>query len=227
MAWLSKCAKPQDDAGSSDWSDMFIFYCLMSAAEDRKFARQINMLRCELSVACQEMGYLIQKLETVKRVITPMKMTEFLNQVKLKDDQRLAQLENLKRETKLRAFEKELFVQKYGFFMVVSLKSSLFVVFVGSSGLVYDPSPESFVIEYGLLSVAISVLSKVFCYRMSGGGGVVIGLAMVVEMVETQHLAFLTTSLQSGRKVCAYGLKQVMVATAVSSSMIALKQHLP
>ncbi|GJY99335.1 hypothetical protein Tco_0516765 [Tanacetum coccineum] len=171
MACLPECAESQDDAGSSDWSDMFIFYCRRSAAEDREFARRINMLRGELSVACQEMVYLIQELETVKRVIAPMKMTEFLNQVKLKDDQRLAQLENLERETELRAFEKELFVQKL----------------------------------------------------MSGGGGVVIDLAMVVEMVETQHLAFLTTSLQSGRKVCAYGLKQVMVATAMSSSMIALK----
>ncbi|GJW51216.1 hypothetical protein Tco_0092567, partial [Tanacetum coccineum] len=71
MGWV-------DDAGSSDWSDMLIFYCR----------------RC------------------LKRVISPRKMAEFLNEVQLKDDQRLTQLENLERETELRAFEKELFVQK-------------------------------------------------------------------------------------------------------------------
>nr|GEX86857.1 hypothetical protein [Tanacetum cinerariifolium] len=118
MALLPKCAKLQDDAGSSYWSDMFIFYCRRSAAEDYKFARRINILRGELSVACQE---------------------------------------------------------------------------------------------------------KVPNSRISNGGGVVVGLAMVAEMAKTQHLAFLTTSLQSGRKVCASWLKQVMVATAASSSMIDLK----
>ncbi|GKF17618.1 hypothetical protein Tco_0062536, partial [Tanacetum coccineum] len=101
-----------DDAGSSDWSDMLIFYCRRSATEDREFACRINTLRGELTVSYQERVYFVQLLETVKRVISPRKMAEFLNEVQLKDDQRLTQHENLERETELRAFEKKLFVQK-------------------------------------------------------------------------------------------------------------------
>ncbi|GKE85247.1 hypothetical protein Tco_1558989, partial [Tanacetum coccineum] len=101
-----------DDVGSSDWSDMFIFYCRRYAAEDRKFASQINTLRGELTVACQERIYFVQELKTVKSVIAPVTMAEFLNEIQFKEDQRLMQLQNLERETEARAFEKELFVQK-------------------------------------------------------------------------------------------------------------------
>nr|GEZ68793.1 hypothetical protein [Tanacetum cinerariifolium] len=85
MAWLSKCVELQEDASSSDWSDMFIFYCHRSAAEDREFARRINTLRGELIVACQERVYFVQELEIVKRIIAPVKMVEFLNEIQLKD----------------------------------------------------------------------------------------------------------------------------------------------
>ncbi|GKB27266.1 hypothetical protein Tco_0866667, partial [Tanacetum coccineum] len=105
-----ECAKLQEDTGSSDWSDMFIFYCRRYAAEDHEFARRINTLRGELTVACQERVYFVQELETVKRIIAPVKMVELLNEIQLKDDQRLMQLQNLERETELRTFEKELFV---------------------------------------------------------------------------------------------------------------------
>nr|GEZ18782.1 hypothetical protein [Tanacetum cinerariifolium] len=73
-----------EDAASSDWTNMFVFY--------------------------YRRAYFVEEVASVKRVIAPVKMAEFLNGIQLKDDQRL--LQNLEREAELRAFEKELFVQK-------------------------------------------------------------------------------------------------------------------
>ncbi|GKA74216.1 hypothetical protein Tco_0780518 [Tanacetum coccineum] len=101
-----------DDVGSSDWLDMFIFYCRRYAAEDHEFASRINTLCGELTIACQKRIYFVQELETVKSLIAPVTMAEFLNEIQFKDDQRLMQLQNLERETEARAFVKELFVQK-------------------------------------------------------------------------------------------------------------------
>ncbi|GKE16215.1 hypothetical protein Tco_1423792, partial [Tanacetum coccineum] len=65
MDWLPKCGKLQEDVGTSDWLDMFIFYCRRSAAYDREFSRRINMLRGELNVVCDERVYFVEELETV------------------------------------------------------------------------------------------------------------------------------------------------------------------
>nr|GEZ52631.1 hypothetical protein [Tanacetum cinerariifolium] len=110
MTWLPKCAELQEDVGLSDWLDIFIFYSQRSTIEDREFMRQINRLRKELTVSCEERVYFILELETVKRVITLVKMAEFLNGVQVKDDQSLLKLQNLERDTELRAIEKEMFI---------------------------------------------------------------------------------------------------------------------
>ncbi|GJZ69275.1 hypothetical protein Tco_0632825 [Tanacetum coccineum] len=90
MAWLLKIAELQEDSGSSDWTDMFVFNYRRSAAEDREFARHANALRGKLVVVCEERVYFVEELESVKRVIAP----------------------NLEREAEMRAIEKELFVPK-------------------------------------------------------------------------------------------------------------------
>ncbi|GKG47579.1 hypothetical protein Tco_0507064, partial [Tanacetum coccineum] len=60
----------QEDYGSSDWMDMFVFNCRRFAAEDREFARQANTLRGELVVVCEERVYFVEELESVKRGCT-------------------------------------------------------------------------------------------------------------------------------------------------------------
>ncbi|GJZ34980.1 hypothetical protein Tco_0580797 [Tanacetum coccineum] len=112
IAWLPKCEELREAADSLDWVDMMVLYFRRSAAEDRKFVSQINMLRGEMIVACQERVCFVQELETVAEASAPQKMTKFLNETQVKDDEKLLHLQNLERETELRAVEKELFIQK-------------------------------------------------------------------------------------------------------------------
>ncbi|GJW11687.1 hypothetical protein Tco_1577514 [Tanacetum coccineum] len=58
------------------------------AAEDHEFASRINTLCGELTIACQKRIYFVQELETVKSLIAPVTMAEFLNEIQFKDDQR-------------------------------------------------------------------------------------------------------------------------------------------
>ncbi|GKB08085.1 hypothetical protein Tco_0836369 [Tanacetum coccineum] len=72
-------------AQTSDWIDVLCYYCRRAASIDRKFARQINRLRGEMAVACENRMTLVEELED---------------------------LQDLERQMELRAVEKELFVQK-------------------------------------------------------------------------------------------------------------------
>ncbi|GKD77259.1 hypothetical protein Tco_1339880 [Tanacetum coccineum] len=97
---------------TSDWVDMLVFYYRKTAVEDRKFARQISRLREEMVAAYEKRMYFFEELESVVRIIVPAKATEFLNETQMKDNVKLGHLHDLERQTKLRAIEKELFIQK-------------------------------------------------------------------------------------------------------------------
>nr|GEW34095.1 hypothetical protein [Tanacetum cinerariifolium] len=66
-----------------------------------------DLLNGELAVACEK-----EELQSVRGIIAPTKATEFLKETRVKDDSKLAQLHDLERQTKLRAVEKDLFIQK-------------------------------------------------------------------------------------------------------------------
>ncbi|GJZ36392.1 hypothetical protein Tco_0582583 [Tanacetum coccineum] len=112
MAWLPRCEELRESTDSSDWVDLLVLYFRRSVAEDRKFGRKINRLRGEMILACEERVYFIQELETVSAVIALKKMAEFLNEIQVKDDEKLQQLHNLERETEVRGVVKELFIRK-------------------------------------------------------------------------------------------------------------------
>nr|GFA51407.1 hypothetical protein [Tanacetum cinerariifolium] len=72
-------------------------------------------------------------------------------------------------------------------------------------------------------------LLLVFCHRLFAVESLVeevlldegvIGLAMVVEMAKTQHLASLMTSLQYGRKVCASRLKHAEACNGCNGGVV-------
>ncbi|GKC67388.1 hypothetical protein Tco_1099986 [Tanacetum coccineum] len=98
MAWLPKCAELQEAVGSWEWVYMMVLYCRRSVVEDHKFARQINRLRGEMTVASEERVYFVQELEIMAGVIASQKTTESLNKTQVKDDEKMIQLQNLKRE---------------------------------------------------------------------------------------------------------------------------------
>ncbi|GJY68130.1 hypothetical protein Tco_0471112 [Tanacetum coccineum] len=99
-------------AQTSDWIDVLCYYCRRAASIDQKFARQINRLRGEMAVACENRMTLVEELEDVRGIIAPAKAAKFLKETQLKDDAKMEQLQDLERQMELRAVEKELFVQK-------------------------------------------------------------------------------------------------------------------
>ncbi|GKB71934.1 hypothetical protein Tco_0933346 [Tanacetum coccineum] len=86
MAWLPKISELQEDVGSSDWTNIFVFYYRRSAVEDREFSRRVNALRGELAAVCEERVYFVEEVASVKTVIAPVKMAEFLNGIQVKED---------------------------------------------------------------------------------------------------------------------------------------------
>ncbi|GKD08497.1 hypothetical protein Tco_1188182 [Tanacetum coccineum] len=79
---------------------MAVSMLVKSVVEDRKFARQMNRLRGEMTVACEERVYFVQELEIMAGVIVSQKTVESLNKTQVKDDEKMLQLQNLKREMK-------------------------------------------------------------------------------------------------------------------------------
>nr|GEV12931.1 hypothetical protein [Tanacetum cinerariifolium] len=98
--------------GSSDWTEVLRYFCRMAAAEDRRFAMQMNLVRQEVADVCEYKRNLSDELCSVKSVIAPMKAYELLNDTLRKDEAKMAQLRELERQLELRALEKELFIQK-------------------------------------------------------------------------------------------------------------------
>nr|GFA63721.1 hypothetical protein [Tanacetum cinerariifolium] len=99
-------------AQMSDWTNVLGYYCRKAAAEDRRFAQQINRLRGEMADACAKRMDFVEELESVRGIIAPAKAAEFLKDTQLKDDGKLSQLRDLERQFELRDVEKEMFIQK-------------------------------------------------------------------------------------------------------------------
>ncbi|GKE51642.1 hypothetical protein Tco_1486798 [Tanacetum coccineum] len=123
MEWLPKCVELEVAACSQKWLDMMVLYCQKSASEDLKFVRQINRLRGETIVTCEDMIMIkdderVMQLHNLEReaeeravekdrVIVTVKTAEFLNDIMVEDDGRVLQLHNLEREAEARALEKD------------------------------------------------------------------------------------------------------------------------
>ncbi|GKD90445.1 hypothetical protein Tco_1365952 [Tanacetum coccineum] len=87
---------------------MMVLYCRRFIVKDRGFARQISALRGEMTIAREEGVDFVQELEIMSGVIATVKTYEFLNEMLRKDVGRLVLFQNLEREAKQRALEKEL-----------------------------------------------------------------------------------------------------------------------
>ncbi|GJX41523.1 hypothetical protein Tco_0256513 [Tanacetum coccineum] len=97
---------------SSNWTDILSHFCQKDAAEDRRFAMQVNMLRGEMADVCEKRRNLVDELRSVRGIIAPGKAIVFLKDTLSKDDDEMAQLRKLERQMELRALKKELFIQK-------------------------------------------------------------------------------------------------------------------
>ncbi|GKD48381.1 hypothetical protein Tco_1277357 [Tanacetum coccineum] len=71
--------------GSSDWTEVLRYFCYRAAAEDRRFAMRMNLMRQEIADVCEYRRNLADELCSVRSVILKLE---------------------------LRALEKELFMQK-------------------------------------------------------------------------------------------------------------------
>ncbi|GJY86832.1 hypothetical protein Tco_0500858 [Tanacetum coccineum] len=100
------------NADSSDWTDVLIHLCRKAAAEDIRFATQLNTLRGEMANVCEKRRNLAYELSSFKGIIVAGKAAEFMTDTLRKDDAEMAQLRELERPMELRALEKELFIQK-------------------------------------------------------------------------------------------------------------------
>ncbi|GJX78230.1 hypothetical protein Tco_0325041 [Tanacetum coccineum] len=98
--------------GSSDWTEVLRYFCRRAAAEDRRFAMRMNLLRQEIADVCEYRRNLADELCSVRSVIVAVKAVELLNDTLMKDEAKMAQLRELERQLELRALEKELFMQK-------------------------------------------------------------------------------------------------------------------
>ncbi|GJX25373.1 hypothetical protein Tco_0231669 [Tanacetum coccineum] len=94
--------------GSFDWTKVLRYFCRRAAAEDRRFAMEMNLLREEIADVCEYRRNLADELCSVRSVIAPVKAVELLNDTLSKDEAKMAQLRELERQLELRALEKEL-----------------------------------------------------------------------------------------------------------------------
>ncbi|GKC34281.1 hypothetical protein Tco_1046665 [Tanacetum coccineum] len=92
--------------------DTQLLVAIWAAAEDRRFAMRMNLLRREIVDVCEYKRNLADELCSVRSVIAPVKAAELLNDTLMKDEAKMAQLRELERQLELRALEKEMFIQK-------------------------------------------------------------------------------------------------------------------
>ncbi|GJZ57101.1 hypothetical protein Tco_0612595 [Tanacetum coccineum] len=78
--------------GSSDWIEVLRYFCHRAAAEDRRFAMRMNLLRQEIVDVCEYKRNLADELCSVRSVIAPIKAVELLNDTLMKDEAKMAQL---------------------------------------------------------------------------------------------------------------------------------------
>ncbi|GJU57547.1 hypothetical protein Tco_1235313 [Tanacetum coccineum] len=100
------------NADSSDWTDVLNCFCRKAAAEDRRFATKLHMLREEMANVCEKIRNLAVELSSMRGIIVTGKAAEFVLDTVGKDEAEMAQLRELERQMELRALEKELFIQK-------------------------------------------------------------------------------------------------------------------
>ncbi|GJX27847.1 hypothetical protein Tco_0235926 [Tanacetum coccineum] len=113
MSSLRRIVELRESAQSDNWEDVLVLYCWRAKEDDLKVARMINKLCVKLSVAIQEHRMFTQELEASPRwVIIKQKTSEFLQELAERDDERVQQLQALARETKERAAEKMVFIEK-------------------------------------------------------------------------------------------------------------------
>ncbi|GKD04699.1 hypothetical protein Tco_1179673, partial [Tanacetum coccineum] len=78
--------------GSSDWTEVLRYFCRRAAAEDRRFAMRMNLLRQEIADVCEYRRNLADELCSVRSVIVAVKAVELLNDTLMMDEAKMAQL---------------------------------------------------------------------------------------------------------------------------------------
>nr|GEX87532.1 hypothetical protein [Tanacetum cinerariifolium] len=95
-------------AEAHDWTNVLSYFCRKVAAEDRRFATEINLLYGEMADVCEKIRNLADELRSMRGIIAPGKVAEFLKDTVRNDGVEMAQLRELERQMELRALEKEL-----------------------------------------------------------------------------------------------------------------------
>ncbi|GJW17575.1 hypothetical protein Tco_0025011 [Tanacetum coccineum] len=111
MEGLPRCDKLLRSTNTRRWEDAMVLYCHRSVIEDCRQAREISRMCREVGVVFK-MAYFLQELNSLHGRRMPEKMAKFMRETQSKDTEKMLQLKILKRETDLRAREKELFIQK-------------------------------------------------------------------------------------------------------------------
>nr|GEU48823.1 hypothetical protein [Tanacetum cinerariifolium] len=75
---------------SSDWIDVLSYFCQKAAAEDRRFATQLNTLHEEMANVCEKRMNLAYEPRSVKGTIVAGKAAEFMTDTLRKDDAEMA-----------------------------------------------------------------------------------------------------------------------------------------
>ncbi|GJU62463.1 hypothetical protein Tco_1244298 [Tanacetum coccineum] len=112
MAALPICDELRRAINSPDWEARFILYCRRAISEDQSLAWQINALCDTLTSIIDEKENFVQELDVLANMFIPKKMGEFMKESLGKDIPNLMKLQILGREFKLRAREKEVFIEK-------------------------------------------------------------------------------------------------------------------
>nr|GFA61999.1 hypothetical protein [Tanacetum cinerariifolium] len=91
---------------------MFILHCCREIVEDITLDREINVLCARLIDVIDERENFIDKLNVLAGRRVPKKMDEFMEVVQGKDVLNLMKLQILGREFEVRAWKKDIFIEK-------------------------------------------------------------------------------------------------------------------
>ena len=106
-----KCVKLRNDANSSNWQEMLVFYFRQASHEDVEMARQMSQLSVRLVSLMTERGRFIEELKTVDNFYAK-KMADHPMEVQEKDDQKVTHMLMMVDQLDLSARSKDVFVLK-------------------------------------------------------------------------------------------------------------------
>nr|GEX07882.1 hypothetical protein [Tanacetum cinerariifolium] len=93
------------NADSSDWTDVLSYFCRKAAAEDRRFATNLNTLREEMENVYEKRRNLAYELRSDKGIIVAGKAAEFVTDTLRKDNGEMAQLLKFSEDSEFSCFK--------------------------------------------------------------------------------------------------------------------------